>query len=218
MKNPFDNFDEIHCINMDSQPDRWEKCLDEFKKVGIEDRVERFSAIVPNRSPRRPITKGELGCNLSHKEIITSARDRGLKNVFIFEDDIKFDGYTHDIFNTGLDDLQNHIGTEWRTVNMGVIIDSPPRKVTDNLYEIFKHGTTHAYGVNSKWFDVIIDKLNNIGRRKNIRVDLFYSNCIGGKYLIYPITAWQHANLSNITGEDRDSTAIMKRGLEKYII
>ena len=45
MKNPFDYFDKIFCINLDSRPDRWESVQKEFDKVGILDRVERFSAL-----------------------------------------------------------------------------------------------------------------------------------------------------------------------------
>ncbi len=45
MKNPFDYFDKIFCINLDSRPDRWKQVQKEFDKVGILDRVERFSAL-----------------------------------------------------------------------------------------------------------------------------------------------------------------------------
>ena len=47
MKNPFDYFDKIYCINLDSRY-RWELAQKEFKKVGILGRVERFSACVGN--------------------------------------------------------------------------------------------------------------------------------------------------------------------------
>ena len=47
-KNPFDYFDKIFCINLDF-PDRWEQVQKEFDKVGILDRVERFSALMKNR-------------------------------------------------------------------------------------------------------------------------------------------------------------------------
>lgn len=43
MKNPFDYFDKIYCINLDSRTDRWERTQTEFEKVGIENRVTRTS-------------------------------------------------------------------------------------------------------------------------------------------------------------------------------
>ena len=46
MSNPLDFFDAIYCINLDERTDRWKHCLIEFKKLGISDRVIRFSAIL----------------------------------------------------------------------------------------------------------------------------------------------------------------------------
>ena len=45
MSNPLDFFDAIYCINLDERTDRWEHCLTEFEKLGISERVIRFSAI-----------------------------------------------------------------------------------------------------------------------------------------------------------------------------
>jgi hypothetical protein len=45
MKNPFDYFDAIYCINLDRRTDRWEAVKREFAKIDILDRVIRFSAI-----------------------------------------------------------------------------------------------------------------------------------------------------------------------------
>jgi len=44
MKNPFDFFNKIYCINLDRRSDRWEKVSKEFESIEIYDRVERFSA------------------------------------------------------------------------------------------------------------------------------------------------------------------------------
>ena len=41
----FDFFDEIYCINLDIRIDRWEHAQKEFEKLGILNRVIRFSAI-----------------------------------------------------------------------------------------------------------------------------------------------------------------------------
>ena len=44
MKTPFNFFDKIYCINLEERTDRWEECLSEFKKYGIEN-VERIKAV-----------------------------------------------------------------------------------------------------------------------------------------------------------------------------
>ena len=43
LSNPFDFFEDIFCINLDSRKDRCELVNEEFKKIGIENKVKRFS-------------------------------------------------------------------------------------------------------------------------------------------------------------------------------
>jgi GR25 family glycosyltransferase involved in LPS biosynthesis len=119
MRNPFDYFDKIYCINLDSRPDRWEQAKSEFEKVEILDRVERFSACVGKAEvngsvgPRArhlgvdddQIVDGELnrdnrtlwrqldGVTLSMLTCIKNAKDLGCDNVLIFEDDVEFVQY-----------------------------------------------------------------------------------------------------------------------------
>ena len=59
-KNPFDYFDKIFCINLDSRPDRWEQVQKEFDKVGILDRVERFSALIKKKRKMNMMQKKRL--------------------------------------------------------------------------------------------------------------------------------------------------------------
>ena len=80
--NSFDYFDEIYCINLDSRPDRWQHAQLEFKKAGIEDRVQRFSAIKEN--------DGRVGVIKSNLAIVKMAKEKNLKNVLVFEDDVEF--------------------------------------------------------------------------------------------------------------------------------
>lgn len=68
MNNFFDYFDAIYCINLDRRTDRWETVQREFDKVGIRERVVRFSAI---ETPEN----GAIGCLLSHRAIIQKAQD-----------------------------------------------------------------------------------------------------------------------------------------------
>ena len=75
-------FDKIYCINLDSRSDRWNQCIEEFKKVGIEDIVERFSA--------EQLIPGIAGCTKSHYEIIKQCKKNNFKNVLILEDDVTF--------------------------------------------------------------------------------------------------------------------------------
>lgn len=121
MKNPFDYFDAIYCINLDRRTDRWEAVKREFAKIDILDRVIRFSAI---ETPKN----WHIGCILSHRTIIQKAKNEDWKNVLVFEDDVKFvqsrehiskciaelDKTPFDIFYFGwLFDLRNSPSYQW---------------------------------------------------------------------------------------------------------
>ena len=43
MNNPFDYFDKIYCICGEHETGRWVHCCEQFEKIGIMDKVERFS-------------------------------------------------------------------------------------------------------------------------------------------------------------------------------
>jgi GR25 family glycosyltransferase involved in LPS biosynthesis len=75
-----ENIDRMYYINLDRRGDRRGEVEAEFTKMGLT--VERFSAI-----DRKP---GIVGCGLSHLAVLKLARERGLKNVLIFEDDFQF--------------------------------------------------------------------------------------------------------------------------------
>ena len=88
MNNPFDFFDKIYCINLDSRKDRWEKCKEKFALLGIEDRVERFSGITLSHLPDlNPKIRGRAGCVLSHASILRKAMELQLGNYLVLEDD-----------------------------------------------------------------------------------------------------------------------------------
>jgi len=88
---PFQHTEETRCIlskidgiiyiNLDKRTDRRQEIEDEFARYGIQ--AERFSAI---ETPRR----GIVGCTYSHLAVYKLAKERGYKNVLIFEDDFVF--------------------------------------------------------------------------------------------------------------------------------
>ena len=95
-----DVFPHKVCINLDRRPKRWEEAQKEFARHEIKF-VQRFSAVDGNKliAPahwQRP--KGAYGCLLSHLQVVEEARQRGLPNILIFEDDVVFDSQFRDKF------------------------------------------------------------------------------------------------------------------------
>ena len=99
-KDSFDFFEEIYCINLDSEQERWLKVQSEFDKVGIRDRVQKFSAIKHD--------KYGYGCTYSHLEILKIAQKKKLNNVLILEDDFKISHYNPKVLQSALDSLKNY--------------------------------------------------------------------------------------------------------------
>ena len=73
-------FGGVFVINLDRRTDRLEQFTEEMKKVDLP--FERFPAIATEF--------GIDGCGLSHLSVLKLAKERGYKNVLIFEDDFEF--------------------------------------------------------------------------------------------------------------------------------
>jgi len=81
LRNPFDFFDAIYCINLDRETGRWESVMRQFDRVGVGRRVRRFAAF---ETP----ANHHVGCALSHRAVVREAKAQGLRNVLVFEDDV----------------------------------------------------------------------------------------------------------------------------------
>lgn len=78
------HIDHIFYINLAKRVDRYEQINEEFRKMNIpSDKYERFDAFAVPELPT-------LGCNRSHLGAMKLAKQRGYKNVLIFEDDFEF--------------------------------------------------------------------------------------------------------------------------------
>ena len=170
-KNPFNFFDAIFCINLDKRTDRWKKVLTTFKKLGIHERIERFSGI---ESP-----DGKLGITKSLGQVLKISKERSLNNVLIFEDDVDFLWK-----NTPLDSLKNALEQakhlNWKLFCLGAHLIEPLHRISDNLVE-FKSGYgNHAMAYHSSVFDQIINHCQNIQNisNKNDIIDVWISNSI----------------------------------------
>ncbi len=189
------HFDRVYCINMDKRPDRWEQAQVEFKKMGIENDVIRWSGVENS--------DGNLGCTLSHKTLIEHCKAEGLNNVLIFEDDVLF-------VETDTDKLEEAFGElkaleNWDLFYVGVTM-APQlnsfRRVTDNLLRTTFAYTTHAYAVNAQAFDPMIEAWDETIRNGHNIVDTTLCTKIvqgrGKSFVMDPIYAIQQPGLSDI--------------------
>ncbi len=216
-----DFFDEIYCINLDNRVDRWNSAQEAFKKLGIDDKVKRFSAIeCRSNLSRQKIAKdyynielhgklfsrkfpihGAVGCATSHIEILKIAKSKDLKNVLVFEDDIKIlDDYDKNSLLV-LNELQN-FSKPWELLYLGWEYDGKPRKTKKSLsksnrgFKKFGLRTTRAIAYNKSVFDKIIksNPFNSKTYGRGGHIDFFYRRNTFGRIFTRPALFGVHKN------------------------
>lgn len=212
--NPFDFFDKIFYINLDSRPDRREHIESTFARLNIN--AERFSAITITpeqneilkqegclfRGEQRPEHARYIkSCTLSHLSVIFRAKLMNYKNVLIFEDDVIFREDVLEELSKALNDLQKM--DSWDMFYIGC---NPfkYKKVTDHLGQCLGALTAHAYAVNNHFYNTIL----NIPFKALPCIDMFYhslaTNPNNKLYMALQNLAWQMPSYSTLEEQDVD--------------
>ena len=203
--NPFDYFKEIHLINLDKRTDRLNNVMQEFEKLGIKDRVQRFKAIEK--------TDGRLGCIKSHVELLKYAKAKKLENILILEDDITFvQPNTNEILNNAIQQLN----MKWNLLYFGANTHTKLFKLTENLIYLNNAFATHSLAYHESIYDKIInkyDKMQQLTKHTDI-LDVYYctdlqvnNTCL----LVNPILTTQVNGFSDIEKRDVNYEFILDR-------
>jgi hypothetical protein len=206
LANPFYFFEGIYCINLDRETKRWQAAMNRFEKLGIAGRVRRFSAI---ETP----SNHHIGCALSHRAILAEARQRGLRNVLVFEDDVIFSPNAIEELRPNVVKLKNH---DWQTLYLGghrwgrTFEKAPgcqhleiPQGVT----------CTHAIAYRDSIYDRILAEVPQtpsrvaLWLRKERGIDQYFMRSLAGLHLITsPIVATQGSILAQETRDFEERT------------
>ena len=214
-------FDDVYYINLDYREDR--KKLFEERSSAIGLNAKRFSGIVPGdgeyaliesnqKDTRR---KWKVGCTLSHQAIVREAKEKGLQNVLIFEDDCIFlEGFIEKAQNC-VNDLKEQ---EWDLMYFGGQPNQYAKKVTENLGLIENGGvySTHAYAINHTFYD----KMLNVPPNLYDTIDILYLNYQSSarKLLVSKdILAVQDATYSDLWNTVVNSQVYSTRDWNKFI-
>ena len=133
----------IYFINLDHRTDRLEQITKELNDMGL--KFKRFPAI--------KTTPGILGCGLSHLAVLKEARDLGLKNVLIFEDDFKFLIGKEEFHEK----IENFLRSESFDVVMLAYLVQKSEPYVPGLIKVLNGQTASAYIVNERFYGKIID-------------------------------------------------------------
>jgi glycosyl transferase family 25 len=199
MKTLNDYFEWIVCINLDRRLDRWKKASKIFNNLNL--KVERIPAIDGTKEPKKYNLKpGELGCLLSHLNVIKIAKNTNKKNVLILEDDVEFCKNTISLFFEYEKELPNwdwiYLGGNHALNNKYMSPFNAPIQVSDHVYRVREIYSTHSYAIK----ETIYDDLINIIENTNAPLDVAYSNLHSKlkTYLFRPPLTWQYNDYSDI--------------------
>ncbi len=138
-----EKIDGVFYINLDERTDRKIQIEMELSKLAL--KFERFPAIKHEF--------GIVGCGQSHVAVLKLARERGLKNVLVFEDDFEL-LVSPEIFWQQFELLFES------KINYDVVFASyymfASKDFNEFLYKVLDSQTASSYLVNSKYYDTLI--------------------------------------------------------------
>lgn len=215
-------FDCVYYINLLSRTDR--KDLFEKRAAQLGINAIRFEAILPKADEVKmlyaehidPTRSEKIGCTMSHQAIIREAKERGLQNVVIFEDDCLFlEDFTQNLTRS-VNELK---GFDWDLFYMGGEPNNVMHQVSENLYKMENEGgiyTTHAYAVNSCFFDRIL----SVNPNHVSVIDTLLLNIKSSERRLFAsaeLLAVQDETYSDIWHYITDSQQLMIDSWDKYI-
>ncbi len=190
-------FDGIMCINLDSDPARWERMGERFAALGIDRKVQRIPAVAVTGNYH-------VGCALSHRRAIQKAYDDGMESVLVFEDDAVFLRGAEWVLRRSLRELA---GRTWKAVYLGgyekVRRPSVFAEGCTHLAEARGLLGTHAIAYHRHIYERLLSELpgDEAGMTewiaKEIAIDQYYARELTvGVYRIVPPVAAQELHLA----------------------
>jgi len=182
---------QTYVINLDRRPDR----MIEVESARIPFPYERFPAtdgsIFLENEPNKYM-RGHLGCHDSHLRLLKKIRQDGHDFALVLEDDVQF------VKHPNLDLIFEELPDDWDLLYLGGRSLDKLEPYSPMLERI--KGTmlqTHAYVINRKFLDTLIDTLEN----RKYKVDIVFSDAIpkGNCFITKPRVAFQRNNYSDIT-------------------
>jgi GR25 family glycosyltransferase involved in LPS biosynthesis len=195
-------------INLDFRTDKNEHMKNLLKKLGLSDIVHRCPAVPAFTSGKteyiinddEKMLAASMACSKSHRNIIEHCKKNNYENVLIFEDDAYFYESPEyngiDIVEKALDDLITI--PDWQIFYLGTALHDPEiRLVSEHLVECREPGSTVAYILNKRSYDLILSC------EEITHIDTFLCRTLTKKFTTYPFSVSQlGSGKSDLGGHD----------------
>lgn len=219
-----DFFENIFLINLERRIDRLIGFNNKAKEIGFEfeifkaidgrgiteDTVYNGNKISISRNKYyvdgfSNYSKSQIGCLISHLEVLKLAKQRGYNNFLVLEDDCEF----KTDFNQEFDKFIQEFDKEWDMLYFsGSMIEYSDKFLT--YRRLTSCHTTHSYAVNSRCLDYLIDHIeSNIN---NMPIDSSYVEIQNELkcYITFPFLTFQEEGFSDIQNRVVDYDSIKK--------
>jgi len=209
--NPFDKFDKIYYLNLDSRDDRKNRIEDHFNKFKITaERIPGF-IITPEEvvnydkgreldEHSRNLAPARIGCSLSHLKAIQNAKDAGAENVLIFEDDAFIFEEHIEVLKEALKELEYL--PKWDMLFLGANVLAPIHQIAPHIGKLTGAYCAHAYAVNAHFYDKLLEYKFEQFRIFDEYLFNEMRNPNHNIYTVLPITAIQYDSYSTIESKE----------------
>jgi len=178
---------ESYVVHLKNRKDREENMIKELNS--FVDNWEVFDAIKMN--------PGYKGTSESFKSIIRDAKDKGLDQVLVFEDDVRFTSKKSKIkFQNAIDSLPE----KWDVLLGGVYTMSKPRKINKinkHLVKVGDFSSLHCILINKSAYDKILEHDPNTVKHLDRYLGKLSREDKLKTYLTYPMVAIQYNTYSD---------------------
>lgn len=209
--NPFNKFDKIYYLNLDSREDRKniiESHLDKFKikaeripgTVISSEEVSLYNKEMILDEYNLELAPARIGCTLTHLKAIQAAKNAGAKNVLIFEDDAFIFEEHIEAFKEAIRELEYL--PKWDMLFLGANVLSPIYQLSPHIGKLTGAYCAHAYAVNSHFYDKILSYPFDVFK---VIDEYLFNEMRNPNYNIYtvlPILSTQYESYSNIESKD----------------
>jgi GR25 family glycosyltransferase involved in LPS biosynthesis len=209
--NPFDKFDKIYYLNLDSREDRKNRIEEHFNKFKI--KAERIPGFVITPEQVSEYNKGmvldehsqnlapaRIGCSLAQLQAIKQAKELGLKNVLIFEDDAFIFEEHIEVLKEALKELE-HL-PKWDMLFLGANALAPIHQIAPHIGKLTGAYCAHAYAVNAHFYDKLLEYKFEQFRIFDEYLFNEMRNPNHNIYTVLPITAIQYDSYSTIEAKE----------------
>lgn len=203
----------FYCLNLDKNQDRWDKCVDEFRKVGI-SYVER---IITQESEENRY----LSFNQAHYNAIKKGYETG-EPFCIFEDDVAFDMNWKRI-----EESTAQLPQDWALLYIGANIVGTdtvswkmPDRVSANIARMYNAWMTHAIVYSpamAKWIIDNFDPMTFPVYDEWLRINVMSAFPV---YVTNPMFCYQRPVYSDVWQREVDYTGAHLQGNDylKYLV